>query len=97
MPACSSRHLAETPLKLFAWIFGLASPNAAGKLPAAAGWQPALPRINNHPSAFGLVVPILREPRRRHGRNGEAGGGVMRGVVKEREPRADRILEVDNV
>ena len=41
LPACSSRQLAET-------LFNGGSSrceNVAGKLPATAGWQPALPKL----------------------------------------------------
>ena len=40
LPACKSRQLAETGVQTTAWI----RRNVADKLPATAGWQPALPR-----------------------------------------------------
>jgi hypothetical protein len=42
LPACKSRQLTETQCPEFITV---RTPNVAGKLPATAGWQPALPRL----------------------------------------------------
>ncbi len=44
LPACRSRQLAETLLEIHAKSDPLL---VAGRLPATAGWQPALPRSAN--------------------------------------------------
>ncbi len=44
LPACRSRQLAETLLEIHARSDSL---GVVGRLPATAGWQPALPRSAN--------------------------------------------------
>src|SRR5204863_6606997 len=44
-----------------------------------------------------LIVPGLRQARCRHRRNGQAGRGVMRGIVEKRQPRAHCVPEIDDV
>jgi hypothetical protein len=52
LPACESRQLAETSLR----FSDAKTACVAGKLPATAGWQPALPRT----SAITFLYELLR-------------------------------------